>query len=337
MPNELLKRIDESSSRTLHLDKKDTQILTCLLKDARAPINSIAKKVGLSKDSIIYRIKRLKNKQIILGFFPKLNFQKLGYEEFHLFLLLDEKNKEKQNEFIDKTMSHPNVTKVMEYSGRWDFEICILAKTLSEFDVLCEDIISGFQDMIMQKEKTATIYFLYHTFAPGDFREEKITEPSNCKKLSYDEKDLILLSELAKDGRASTYKISEKVKLSPDTVRLRIKKLKEQGIIEKFTVKLNLSRLGYQWQVFVSDVSLFDHNLKKKIEYFVRNSNSIISTRKLLGYWDVRVDMLSKNHNDYHRQIEEIKREFSNVIRGYQTWLVYKELLFNPFPLVFLK
>jgi len=66
-----------------------------------------------------------------------------------------------------------------------------------------------------------------------------------------DEKDFLILKELSKDARVSIKDISKKVGLPRSTVYDRIKKMKESGVIKKFTVVPDFKKLGKPITAFV--------------------------------------------------------------------------------------
>ena len=61
-----------------------------------------------------------------------------------------------------------------------------------------------------------------------------------------DEIDIKILNALLKNSRESTTAISKDLKISNVATQQRISKLQEQGIIEKFSAKLNYARLNYK-------------------------------------------------------------------------------------------
>ena len=63
----------------IKLDLKDKKLLYELDMHARQPNSQLAKKVGLSKQAVQYRISRLQEKGIIKGFYPVINVPKLSY------------------------------------------------------------------------------------------------------------------------------------------------------------------------------------------------------------------------------------------------------------------
>ncbi|MBS3816738.1 MAG: Lrp/AsnC family transcriptional regulator [Candidatus Thermoplasmatota archaeon] len=61
-----------------------------------------------------------------------------------------------------------------------------------------------------------------------------------------DEKDKKILEILKENSRTPYTEIAREVDLSEATVRKRIDKMKEEGIIDKFTIELDPANLGYQ-------------------------------------------------------------------------------------------
>ncbi len=61
------------------IDDLDRQILTLLQKDARLSYREIAKELGIAVGTVYNRIKRLEEEGVIKGFYPKLDYEKLGY------------------------------------------------------------------------------------------------------------------------------------------------------------------------------------------------------------------------------------------------------------------
>ena len=63
----------------MSLNKIDKRILYELDVNARQPLNTIAKKLKINKDTLKYRIKRMEEENIILGYQTFVNHGKLGF------------------------------------------------------------------------------------------------------------------------------------------------------------------------------------------------------------------------------------------------------------------
>ncbi len=79
--------------------------------------------------------------------------------------------------------------------------------------------------------------------------------------MELDEIDRKILNELQRDGRASFLGIAQQVGLDEATIRYRVKKLKESGVITKFTALLDPAKIGFPVTAVImmkTDPALFD-------------------------------------------------------------------------------
>jgi len=66
-----------------------------------------------------------------------------------------------------------------------------------------------------------------------------------------DELDMKILQMLLEDGRRSCIEISKRLKLNESTIRKRVSALQEKGVIKKFTVRIDPTKLGINTQAVV--------------------------------------------------------------------------------------
>ena len=83
------------------LDTKDKKILEILQKNARTPLSQIARKTGIPRDSITYRLKRLEKLKVIRFHHTLINPAKLGYPLYTAVQFsLSNFDEKKEEEFI---------------------------------------------------------------------------------------------------------------------------------------------------------------------------------------------------------------------------------------------
>ena len=320
----------------IKVDLKDKKILSMLSENSRSPLNIIAKSIGLSRDAVDYRIKRLCKEGVIMLFFPIINFEKFGYETFHIFFLVDEMDKKQQQDLLIYLQSHPNVKNIIEYSDRWDYEVVLLSRSLREFDNIVNEITGKFPQLIFEKEKMQVIKGYNSIHLPLKFYEQsgyKIGEQDDKEKdVKIDDIDSKILEMLCENCRASSVKIAQKVALTADAVNYRIKKLVEGGIIRKFTILINLSALNYHWYTFTMAVKTFTKAYDGKFKQFVRTHPYILRAVKTLGVWDFLLYVVADSPKHFHSTVKDIKLNFSEIIRNHQTLLAYMEHAYVPFP-----
>lgn len=328
-------RIDETIDTTISLDVKDEKILALLSMNARMPLSAIAKDIRLSKEGTFYRIKRLQEKGILLQFLPVVDLRDFGYGTYHVFFVINEANNERRQELMDAFLAHPHTKGLIEYSDRWDFEWILIARHVQEFDAILTDLTKAFTDIIVEKHKFEIITGFKSIQFPQRYVEEKVMlKPKKSFPKHLDAKDYLILSQLADNARASTYALAAAVGFSPDTVRLRIKKLLAQDVIRQFTVLPCLSRLGYHWQTLCIDVKTFDLPHELKFREYISQKPEIIRAVKVLGDWDLMLYIVTKSLSEAHKLIKEIQKTFVDIIVTYQTFGEYKEHYFTSLPSV---
>ncbi len=111
-----------------------------------------------------------------------------------------------------------------------------------------------------------------------------------------DEKDFLILKCLSEDARMSIKKISKKVGLPRSTVYDRIKKMKNSGIIKKFTVVPDFKKLGKPITAFVLMKADKSHGMTlEQLEKSISNLPDVCELHLLTGEWDFLVKMRASN------------------------------------------
>lgn len=83
--------------------------------------------------------------------------------------------------------------------------------------------------------------------------------------MKMDEIDKNILKLLQEDGRMSYSEIARRIGVPESTVRLRVKRLIEEGIIRKFAALINPFKAGYSIVAFIA-VDIEPNKIKKAVE-----------------------------------------------------------------------
>lgn len=135
------------------LDKHDKAILLVLNEDARQSLSDISHKVGLSRDAIRNRIKKMIKADVIHSFRPILNPPRLGYPIInYVFLSLINPSVEREENLVKHLMAHPNIVYAATLIGKWDYVIYIMAKNPGEFETIIKGLRQKFPDLIKEYE-----------------------------------------------------------------------------------------------------------------------------------------------------------------------------------------
>jgi Lrp/AsnC family transcriptional regulator, regulator for asnA, asnC and gidA len=145
-------------------DAHDIKILSILMDDARMPTVEIAKKAGLSADTVGYRIRRLVQEGVITQMKSYFNREMLGYQHNQVFVRFYQ-NPEKAKAVVEYLNCFPECFFVSSMVGAWDMQFGIDARNSVEFHEMFGKIKERFPDAIRDYESL----IVYKEYAPNPF------------------------------------------------------------------------------------------------------------------------------------------------------------------------
>ena len=118
-----------------------------------------------------------------------------------------------------------------------------------------------------------------------------------------DDLDLKILSELSNDSSISIPLLSKKINVNSSVVYSRIKRLIKRKLIERFTIVVNDSELGYEVKALTGinmDTKKRDHIIEElfKIE-------GVREIAEVTGRFDILVTMYAKTLDQMHKLVSE--------------------------------
>ncbi len=316
------------------IDIKDRKILAELDWNARIPNSEISRKTGLSKKGIEYRIKRMEKEKIILGYYPVINFEKLGYRINRMMFglqFMGEETKKKIEEFINH---NEDIHWAIWCRGDFDLGIDIWSKSIKEFKKTINKFLSKFGRNIKRRVFSTSIGFEQYPFSfltgKRDERTAKITEELKTENL--DELDRKILKELVKNARQNSTEIAGNVNSNYKTVSNRIKSMEEKGIILCSRAMINVDLLGYKWYKLRLR---FDRNIEdtvKKASLYFQSRIETIYIVDYLGEEDFDVELIVKDEQSLFKIIEDVQNHLKNLIRSYSYFSFEKNIKIRYLP-----
>jgi Lrp/AsnC family leucine-responsive transcriptional regulator len=330
-------KIKEMKQEFAQLDSKDKKILYELDINARRRASEIGKRVGLSKQVVIYRINKLIQAGVVEKFYAVYDTSKLGFTTYKIFMRLQNVDVEKQKEIIEYLRNHQNVQFLISCDGMFDIVFNVLARSTSELYDIIKDLENRYGNYIAEKELIIMVFssFFYKDYLVG-VSSEKLRKPmyfgSRPEKTEIDGINKKILHYLGMDARMSVVEIAQKIGLSPDAVAVRIRKLEKAQIIHNYILLLNFSLLNQNsYKVLFSLRNLTEEKEKTFFQYCNVQPN-IWFHSKSLGRWDLEINMDVDNANQFRQIMMEIKSNFSDIIKEYNTLQVSKVHKFNFYP-----
>ena len=141
-----------------------------------------------------------------------------------------------------------------------------------------------------------------------------------------DKKDSILLTHMQNNARLTNAELGKLVNLSPSGVQKRLRKLEENGIVERYATMLNRKSLGYDLLVFVK-VIIQGHTVKLIAEFdeAIREMPEVLESHRIIGDADYLLKVVVRDREQLDHFLMEQLLSLNSVARV-SSYLVLKEV-----------
>lgn len=305
------------------MDKKDNKLLAELIIDSRLPMNRLAKKVGVSREVANYRVNRMVKEKIILDFYTIIDTEKLGFLRYTCFLQLKGVSREKEKIIIDKLIKNSFITYMGPVIGKWNLVLDILAKSRTHLENIVNEIkndVGTYLDNYLIIN-TGTEQEIFPTKLLGI--NKKIPFNKKNKDIKIDKIDLKLLKALSKNSRTEYKDLATKIGLSANAIKHRINNLENSGIVQGYTISIDMRKLDYEW--YNIQIKLNEDN--PQLKEFLRQNKKVIYFYKYIGHenWDLDVGIIVKNSLDLREFILDLREKFGNIVKIYDIYVIIEE------------
>ena len=127
---------------------------------------------------------------------------------------------------------------------------------------------------------------------------------------SLDKKDMKILTVLRNNSRASIREISKATGIRPSTVHQRIKKLVENDVIEKFTVKLNDDKMEEGFASFM----LISGSPERYLDEKILKNQHVKGIYGITGEYDLLIKMKFKDMSAFNEFLLDFRENYSKHI-----------------------
>jgi Lrp/AsnC family leucine-responsive transcriptional regulator len=141
-----------------------------------------------------------------------------------------------------------------------------------------------------------------------------------------DEKDSTLLTHMQNNARLTSAELGKLVDLSPSGVQKRLRKLEENGVVERYATMLNRKRLGYDLLVFVK-VIIQGHTAKLISEFddAICEMPEVLESHRIIGDADYLLKVVVRDREQLDHFLMKQLLSLDSVARV-SSYLVLKEV-----------
>lgn len=134
-----------------------------------------------------------------------------------------------------------------------------------------------------------------------------------------DQVDLKLLNILKDNSRLSFADLGRKINLSPSSVRERVQKMEEEGVIRKYDIQIDNKKIGYDLEAFIL-IKVFPGKLKYVIDK-VKEFPEITSSHRITGNQNIHLRVVVENQASLQKLLDKLM-DFGDT----NTFLILSEI-----------
>lgn len=322
------------------IDLKDKKILYHLDLDSRQSFLEIGKKVGLSKNVIHYRVKRLEKEGIINNYYTAINFHKLGYTNLAFYINYQYYTPDIEKEIIDYFVKNDYSWWIANVQGKYDLMALFLVRDLDDFFNFWKETLKLYRYYFQNTQIAFLPYtYNYHNSYLVDNYDAndhvRFDKRFDLTKVQIDDTDFKILNLIALNARLPLTEIAKELDSSSTMINNRIKKLIKLGVIQGFRIHINYSKLGYQ--LFSVHFCLKNYEKIKNIIYYVKSNPNLIYINEIMNNCDLDLNYYLQNFDKMHLIIKDIYNKFPDDIKNHMTLTFPKIFKSNYLPGRFIK
>ncbi|MFH1275903.1 MAG: Lrp/AsnC family transcriptional regulator [Candidatus Woesearchaeota archaeon] len=319
------------------IDVKDQKILAELDMDARMPSTILAKRVGLSRQVVEYRLKRLKNEKVIFGARGIFDSVVVGYNWYRVMFRLLSINQEEKKLFMDYLRKHPFTFWLGEVGGNWDLVTNFVCKDNFHFNEIFEEVITAYGKYIRDYEvliyvNVSDLERDYLHPKKGKLRKEFFHGMKQNTGLKLDHLDKEIIREISRDADITNVDLANKFNVTANTIKNRIDIMKKNKLLLGFRLFVNPSVLGYNSQMLLLSVNRLDLQREKQMFAYLKSIPNVTFVVKHIGKWRVAMEVECKDSQQFQEIFVDIRSKFADIITDFESFPLFKDHFIDYFP-----
>jgi DNA-binding Lrp family transcriptional regulator len=316
-------------------NKQELKVLSYLDQNSRVPLTTIAKDMKISPQKLKYHFDKLVKSGVILDFWPTIDFRKLGYINISYFFKLKNLSQEVENKLAEYINEANDINIAMYGDGFWDLHITFSTKNIFLNQEAFEKFYEKFNSNISHYDTALPVGFY-------QFPRKYLLGNSKpiVSGLTGSDTDVIQISDIQRkilnllnqDARLPYNDISNKIAVSRQTVVKNISDLEKDGVVQSYTILPNHEKLNILFYRTLIKIKNFNPKRHVELLRYCREHSNIVSFLKLVGNWQLLLDIEVSSVVDIRNMSKELREKFADMIDVVEPTLVFKIQKFRDTP-----
>ncbi|MFA6327855.1 MAG: Lrp/AsnC family transcriptional regulator [Candidatus Micrarchaeia archaeon] len=322
------------------MDLTDRKILYALDQDSRQSYSAIAKTLRTSPQVVKYRVENLMASGALQYCWPMIEYRKAGYFFGMYFIKLQNMDEKTEKELFAYLNNHRFIPIIMRGEGYADLIIAICAKGMFHLKEIMSELNNRYSRNFREYDATIPIGFTqFHRSYLVDAEKKQPKEEysaftgAEVREEALDENGRKVLSMVNSNARVPLVQIARKVGISEISAKNTVKKLERSGIIQSYTILPNHVLLGKPRHRVLFKLANITTQKERMLFTYCQMHPNIVHHIRVIGYWDLVLDIEVERGEPFRKIIREMKFKFSGIIERVEPTYIYKIDQFRDIPI----
>ena len=301
----------------------DQRLIRELDANCRLSLAELSRRLRVPQATVGYRLTNLVERGFVPFMYTVVDAGKLGCTVYKVLLKFRNVDEARVKSIVEFLVKHESINWVARFDGIYDLSFTIWVSSVSQVSDFVDTLKGKFHAFISRLDVAVNIEAEFLTRDPVAHQPRKLEKKASytTPKRHYviDSTDLAILRIIGSAPRTSATEIAEQVKISSETVAQRIKNLEAAGVITGYRLVINSTLIGemnFYVLVFLNFAS--PEKIKRFVD-FCRAHPAVNYIIKALGEWDYELNLEVKDVLESRAFMMELTREFSEIVRDYQS------------------
>jgi len=311
------------TKKPLKLDLLDRKLLYELDIDARLPLTKLGKKVRASPAVIEYRLKRMEKAGFIIKYMTFLDAGKLGLMIWNIHLEFQNTTEKEEKEIIDYVCSLKRCWWVARCVGKWDLIYSLCVKDVKTFYNIVTEVQNRFGQYILNQSLVA--HADIHVVSRGYFLNKPGIGKGWYQTVEHpklDNADKKILGMVCENARMPSTEMARRTGLTARIVSYRLKELIKSGIINRFRLQLDVSKIGMGYYKVIVYIKDYTDEKNRRLKQYCINAGNTIHYEQKMGPWMLEIEFDAESYVAADHHMKTMKEKFSDFIRSYEILLI---------------
>lgn len=313
----------------MNISELDRKILFELDRDGRASFSKIARIIGSTPQVVKYHYERMIENGVIDKFWAFIDYDKAGYSFFWgYWLKFNGLTKEKEEEMYADFRGNTYIPIIMRSDGYADVMLGIISRDVFHHNKILQGVFEKYGEHITMSDIVVGLGFIkfprtYLVVKENVF--ESFSSSGGTKEpVKLSEIDRKMLSLLQIDGRMEFTKMARTLGVSVGQIHKHYLKLTRSGVITKVAYTLNYQVADLALYRILFRIVQFDKKRVDDLYTFCSLHPHIVSYVKVMGNWQLMLDIEIENREKLRDLIREMKNQFKDIIHRVEINEIYK-------------